>query len=125
MMCGARLSSRNGSLRIWLWSFGPGSFSPFNSQDLFDNFIGLQISFPSFQPAGAEFAAVGAANLSRDAKGMPIAGFAVKGRAGRDEDAFNQRMIAQPPEKLLRRIMRALFLDQFERSKSKVLSKLL
>ena len=80
----------------------------FDRQHLLDDFLDAQVAFPAFEAAGAEFAAVGAADLGGDAKRVAVARLAVERRVGRDEHAFDQRMVAQPPEKLLRRVARRL-----------------
>src|SRR5260370_35996015 len=55
-----------------------------NLQNLFDNFPGLQISRPSFEPARTELTSVGTANLGRNADGPPVGRRPVKSRASRD-----------------------------------------
>ena len=40
-----------------------GSVPPLDREDLFDNFIGLEIAFPAVESARAEFAAISAAHL--------------------------------------------------------------
>ena len=45
---------------------------------------------------------------------LPVAGLAVEGGIGGNEDAFDQRTVSQPPEKLLRGIARSLFSHQFD-----------
>src|SRR5439155_17938928 len=97
--------------RLWTVDFG---LCPFYRQGLVNNFFGCQVAFEAGQTTGAEFAAIGAADLRRDTKCVPIARFAVESRAGGNENALDQRMVGQSPKELLRRVARALFPNQFE-----------
>ena len=90
------------------------AFPALDRQHLVDDFLHAQIAFPAVEAARAEFAAVGAADLRGDAERMAVAGVAVERRVGRDEHAFDERVVAQPPEEFLRGVARALFADQFE-----------
>ena len=74
-----------------------------------------RLRFQPVEPAGAEFAAVGAADLRGDAERVAVARLAVERRVRRDQHAFDERMVAQPPEEFLRGVARALFANQFER----------
>ena len=95
--------------------FGVLPVPPLDRQDLLDDFLCAEIAFPPGESAGAEFTTVGAADLRGDTQGVAVTGFAVEGRTGRDEDALDQRMVAQTPEKFLRAIARTLFADQLQR----------
>ena len=74
-----------------------------------------EIAFPAVEAAGAEFAAVGAADLRGDAERVPVAVVAVKRGVGGNQNAFDERMVGEPPEKFLRGVLRALFADEFQR----------
>ena len=87
---------------------------PLDGQDLVDDFLRAQMAFPAVQTAGAKLAAVGAADLGGNAQGVAVARLAVKGGAGGDEDAFNERAVGQPPEEFLGGVARALTPRQFE-----------
>ena len=63
---------------------------PFHRQNLLDDFVRRQIAFPAVEAAGAEFAAVGAADLGGNAERVPVAGVAVKRRVGRNQNAFDE-----------------------------------
>src|ERR1035437_10444024 len=78
--------------------------------------VNTQVPLPAFEPAGAEFAAVGAADLGGDAERVTVARFAVERRVRRDEHAFDQRLVAQPPQELLRGVARPLFADELKRA---------
>src|SRR5690242_11582162 len=86
-----------------------------DGEDLADDFFWAKVAFPTFEAAGAEFAAVGAADLRRNTEGVPVARIAIEGWVGGDEDAFDEGMIAELPEEFLRRISRALFADEGQR----------
>src|SRR5207248_1104565 len=101
-------------VRLWTLDFGLWTLDPFECQDLFDDFIRAQITLPALQPAGAELTAIGAADLRGDTKRVAVAGFAIERGIGRDEDALNEGMITQSPEKFLRGIVSALFENQLQ-----------
>ena len=61
----------------------------FDRQNLLDDFVGRQIAFPALKAAGAEFAAVGAADLGGDAERMTVARFAIERGIGRNQNAFD------------------------------------
>ena len=88
---------------------GLASLRPsFHREDLLDDFIRREVAFPAVKPAGAEFAAVGAADLGGNAERVAVAGLAVKRGIGGNQHAFDERMVVQPPEKFLRGVARAL-----------------
>src|ERR1019366_7419015 len=58
-------------------------------QHLAHDFFDLKVPFPAFEPAGAEFAAVGAADLGGNAQRVAVARLAVERRVCRDEDALD------------------------------------
>ena len=86
----------------------------FDGEDLLDDFVRLEIAFPAFEAAGTEAAAIGAADLRGDAQGVTIAGFAIERRVGRNEDAFDERMVSEPPEEFLCGIAGALPGDELQ-----------
>ena len=86
----------------------------FDGQNLFNNFIRREVAFPAVQSAGAEFAAVGAADLRGDAERVAVAGLAIKRGICGNQNAFDERMIVQSPEKFLRGVVRTLLADEFE-----------
>ena len=106
--------------RVRLSDRGLSTASPFDRQDLLDDFVRREIAFPAVKAARAKFAAVGAADLGGDAERMAVAGVAVKRGIGGDQNAFDERMVVQPPEKFLRGVVCALFADEFERLERKV-----
>src|ERR1044071_5648025 len=61
----------------------------FNAEHLLDNLLGLKISFPAFETARTEFAAIGATDLRGNTKRMAVARFTIQGGIGRDENAFD------------------------------------
>ncbi len=83
-----------------------------------------EIAFPAFQPAGAKFASVSAADLRGNAKRMAVTRLAVKRRVGGNQHAFDECAIGQFPEKFLRGVARALFADEFERLQRKTFAQL-
>ena len=104
-----------------------------DGQNLLHNFVRRQVAFPAFEAAGAEFAAVGAADLGGNAERMAVARVAVKRGIGGYQNAFDERMVVKPPEKFLGGIAFtsvphcgttedgcALFADEFERLERKV-----
>jgi len=83
-----------------------------------------EVALPAIEAAGAESAAVGTTDLSGNAKRVAVAGIAVEGGIGRDEDALDVRVIGQPPKKFLGGVNRALFANQRKGLKRKVLGEL-
>jgi hypothetical protein len=94
--------------------FGLRGAPAFDAHHLLDDFVRQQIAFPTIQTARAEFAAVRTADLRGDTERVAIAAFAVERRVGRDQHAFDERMIGEPPEEFLRGVACALFADEFE-----------
>src|SRR5207342_2629141 len=70
-----------------------------NLQNLFNNFPGLQISRPPVEPARAELASIGAANLGRDTQGSPVGRRAIKSRTGRYQDRLDERVVLEAKKK--------------------------
>ena len=87
---------RLGTVDCGLWT------QSFDCQDLLHNFVRRQVAFPAVEAAGAEFAAVGAADLGGNAERVAVARVAVKRRIGGNQNAFDERMVVQPPEEFLR-----------------------
>ena len=98
---------------------------PFHREDLLDDFFGTQVALEAVETAGAEFAAVSATNLGRNAERVSVAGFAIQGRVGRDQYAFDERMIGKTPKEFFGRIARALGADEFDGGESVMLLKLI
>jgi len=88
---------------------------------LFHDFIRREVAFPAVEAAGAKLAAVGAADLGGDAERVAVAGIAVKCGIGGDQDAFNEHMVVEPPEKFLGGVTRTLLADQFQVQEQEVL----
>jgi hypothetical protein len=101
-----------------------GAKEPFGGEDLADDFGGVEVAFPSVDSAGAEGATIGAADLGGDAEGVTVAGLAVEGGVGWDQNAFDEVPIAETPEEFPGGIGGALVTGEFERMEGAVLSEL-
>ena len=95
-----------------LWTVDCGRILS-TATNLFDDFVRRQVAFPAVESARAEFAAVGAADLRGDAERVAVARLAVERGIGGNQNAFDERMVVQPPEKFLRGVVRALLADEF------------
>ena len=93
---------------------GQGFAPAFHGEDLFHDLVDVEVAFPAIEAAGAEFAAVGAADLGGNAQGMAVAGLAVEGGVGGDENAFDEGAVREFPEKFLGGVMRALFAGELQ-----------
>ena len=77
----------------------------FHCEELRHNLAGCQIALKTVEPARAELATVGAANLAGNAN-RPAIGFSpVKCRRGRDEHGLDHLTVIQPEKKLSRGIL--------------------
>lgn len=83
-----------------VWGGGVQAVPTFGGEDLADDFIRGEVTFPAVQSAGAESAAVGATDLGGDADGVAIGAIAVEGGIGGDEDTFDEGAIGEAPEEL-------------------------
>jgi len=77
-------------------------------EDLRDDFAGGEVALEALESAGAELAAVGAADLGGDAEGEAVGALAEHVERGGDEDAFDVVAGAQVPEEFARGVVRAL-----------------
>src|SRR5208337_1475362 len=94
MSAAVRLTTGN----LGLWT------KPFDCQDLLDDLIGRQVALPAVEAAGAEFAAVGAADLRGNAEGVAVARVAVQRRIGGNQNTLDERVVVKPPQEFLRRV---------------------
>src|SRR2546421_3514147 len=83
-------------------------------EQLLHDLARIQVPRKSFEPARAELAAIGAANLGRDANRPAVGAFAVERRRGRDEDRLDQASIAEAEEELSGRVLRSQHANGFE-----------
>jgi hypothetical protein len=92
----------------------------FGGKDLADHFSRLEVTFPAQKTTCAELAAIGAADLGRDAESVAVGGLSVQGGIGGDQDAFDEGMIVEAPEEFDGGVGRALLADELERMKGVV-----
>ena len=80
----------------------------FGEDDLGDDLGGGEVAGEAIEPGGAEFTSVGAADLGRDAEGVAVGCFAIKGGRGRDEDGLDIALVGEFEEELTGGVGRAL-----------------
>ena len=89
-------------------------------QQLLHDLAYIQISRETFEPARAEFAAVSAAHLGRNAERPPVRAFAIQGGGGGNKHGLDQVPVGETEEKLLRRIFGAQHANGLEVAEGEV-----
>ena len=102
------------SLAQRLTARSPAPFQSARQPDLLDNLMDFEVAFPAIQPARAELAAVSAAHLRADTERVPVTRLAIQRGIGRNQHAFDQSMVTQPPKEFAGAIGRALLAHELQ-----------